>query len=219
MLYRAVLFDCDGVLVDSEPLLTRVIIDYLRPLGAALVPEDFKPFTGMGEAAFIEGPAHLAGIAYHEGMKHDCYDLYVQQLAVTDIAIAGAKQVVQYLNENDIYTALASSADAIKVLANLHSAGLAIRDFDAIINGEMVSHRKPDPEIYIKAAAALGVKPEECIVVEDAIAGLQAAKAAGMDCVCLTTAFDDETLRAEGAIATFPDCVALQEWFAKHVVG
>jgi HAD superfamily hydrolase (TIGR01509 family) len=93
--------------------------------------------------------------------------------------------------------AVASSADRVKINANLRVAGIAQSDFKAVISGEDVINKKPSPEIYEKAAGAIGVHPGNCIVIEDALNGIQAAKAAGMRCVAVTTSFTKEMLEKE----------------------
>ena len=89
----------------------------------------------------------------------------------------------------------ASSADRVKVDINLREMGVPNDTFDAIISGSDVTHKKPNPEIFLKAASKLGLKPDECLVVEDAVNGVEAAKAAGCRCLALTTSFSAELLQ------------------------
>ena len=90
--------------------------------------------------------------------------------------------------------ALASSADRIKVDANLKSAEIPIRLFIAIISGENVERKNPAPDVFLKAAQAMGVNPVNCVVVEDAVNGIAAAKAAGMKCIAVVSSFPREQL-------------------------
>jgi beta-phosphoglucomutase-like phosphatase (HAD superfamily) len=94
-----------------------------------------------------------------------------------------------------VKTAIATSADRMKMEINLRETGLPAETFDATVNGLQVKHKKPSPEIYLTAAQKLGVEPSRCLVVEDAVNGVQAAKAAGMYCMALTTSFDAEQLK------------------------
>jgi len=85
--------------------------------------------------------------------------------------------------------AVASSADQIKVAANLYKIGLPLESWNTVVTGEKVRHKKPAPDIFLVAAQSLGVTPEECVVVEDAVNGIEAAKAAGMRCVAVAQTF------------------------------
>jgi HAD superfamily hydrolase (TIGR01509 family) len=109
--------------------------------------------------------------------------------------------------------AVASAADMVKVKANLKCIGVDADLFDALVTGDDVTRNKPDPEIFQKAAKKLGVNPEDCIVIEDAISGLQAARKAGMTSIGVTSAFSREEI-AQGD----PDHVvdSLEEAF--HVI-
>ena len=92
--------------------------------------------------------------------------------------------------------AIASSADRIKVEANLRKIGLPMETWQAVVTAEDVERRKPDPALFLKAAERLGVPPASCTVVEDAVNGVAAAKAAGMRCVAVATSFPSEKPRA-----------------------
>ncbi len=90
--------------------------------------------------------------------------------------------------------AVASSADRVKIGINLREIGLSADIFDAIISGEDVERKKPFPDIYLLAAERIGLKPENCLVVEDAVSGITAGKAAGCKCLAVTTSFPAEKL-------------------------
>jgi beta-phosphoglucomutase len=83
----------------------------------------------------------------------------------------------------------------IKVRANLETIGLPVKFWDAIVMGEDVKNKKPAPDIFLSAAAKLGLDPKECVVVEDAVNGVQAAKAAGMRCVAVAISFPADRLQ------------------------
>jgi beta-phosphoglucomutase-like phosphatase (HAD superfamily) len=102
---------------------------------------------------------------------------------------------VQNCREEGLLIAVASSVDAIKVRANLEKIGLPIKFWDAVATAEDVKNKKPAPDIFLSAAAKLGVTPQECVVVEEAVNGVQAAKAAGMRCVSVSTSFPADRLR------------------------
>nr|MDD6336050.1 HAD-IA family hydrolase [bacterium] len=207
--YHAVLFDMDGVLVDSEPPLTQAAIDMLSTYGVNAKPMDFKPFTGMGEDAFIRGVAEKYGLAYDAQMKWQAYERYFELIAQSPIGLPGGRELIHRLHERGIPVAIGSCADRVKVEANLRAAGLKESDLGAVVTGSDVALKKPNPDIYLAAAGRLGVPTAHCLVVEDAISGIQAALTAGMGAIGITTAFDASTLLHAGALAAVPDLAAL----------
>ena len=110
-------------------------------------------------------------------------------------AFPGAIDLVRDCREAGLSVAVASSADLIKVSANLKKIGLPLQFWDAVVTGEDVLHKKPAPDIFLSAARKLGVTPPECVVVEDAVNGVQAAHAAGMRCVATATTFPSNRLQ------------------------
>lgn len=194
----SVLFDMDGVLVDSEPVINAAAIKGLEEYGIQAKPEDFLPFVGAGEDRYVGGVAEKYGLAYRVEMKHRVYQIYLETVDEKIKVFEGARELLRALRDRGLKSALASSADRIKIDANLKAAGIPRSLFDAIVSGEDVADKKPSPDIYLYAADKLGAAPRECIVVEDALNGVQAAKAAGMRCIALTTSFSREALEKEG---------------------
>ncbi len=196
----AVLFDMDGVLVDSEPIINAAAIRALAEFGIQARAEDFQPFVGAGEDRYVGGVAELHGQTYVPQMKHRTYDWYLKLLPSMGKAFPGARDLVEYLHRLGIPCAVASSADRIKVEANLTTVlQVPLDRFAALVTGEDVFRRKPHPDIFLEAARRLDVPPEACCVIEDAVNGVEAAKAAGMRCVAVTTSFPAEALAAAGA--------------------
>ena len=105
------------------------------------------------------------------------------------------------LKENHA-VAVASAADLRKVKTNLHCLGMSVEDFDAVVTGSDVINKKPDPEIFLKAAEKIGVDPKDCLVVEDARSGVTAAKRAGMYAIGVLGTFEPEALIECGAFTT-----------------
>jgi beta-phosphoglucomutase-like phosphatase (HAD superfamily) len=91
------------------------------------------------------------------------------------------------------------------VIGNLRELGLPPGTFDAVVVGEDIIHKKPAPDIFLEAARRLGLEPQACLVIEDAVSGVQSAKAAGAQCLGLTTSFAPEQLLSAGADWTAPD--------------
>jgi len=204
----AVIFDMDGVLTDSEPFIAEAGRLMFREVhGIEVRHEDFKPFVGFGENRFLGGVAEKYGIKAFdvERDKARTYDIYCEIVEGRLHEMPGAGNFVRACRERGLKTALATSTDKIKMIANLKSIGLYDGAFDAKVNGLDVERRKPHPDIFLKAAELIGVEPRACWVVEDAIAGVQAAKAAGMRCLALLTSFPEAELRAAGADAFAKD--------------
>ena len=195
----AVLFDMDGVLVDSEPVINAAAIAGLAEYGIQAVPEDFQPFVGAGEDRYIGGVAEKYGLVYQTAMKTRVYEIYLDLVREQIRIFPGVRELLADLARGGYRLALASSADKIKIDANLQAAGIDPRFFGAIISGEDVVHKKPSPDIYLAAARALGAEPGSCVVVEDALNGVQAAIKAGMLCIGVATSFSREQLAAAGA--------------------
>ncbi|SRR6266498_3592336 len=193
---HAVIFDMDGVLVDSEPLINAAAISMFKEKGLVVQPEDFLPFVGAGEDRYIGGVAEHYGFPLDvPAAKRRTYDIYLDLIPSRLKAFPGAVELVQSCRRVNLVVAVASSADAIKVHANLDKIGLPMKFWDAVITAEDVTNKKPAPDIFLSAARKLGMNPLECVVVEDAINGIQAARAARMRCVAVATTFPPDRLR------------------------
>ncbi|HNX36142.1 MAG TPA: HAD-IA family hydrolase [Kiritimatiellia bacterium] len=192
---RAAIFDMDGVLADSEPLICAAACAMFRERGLIVRPEDFHPFVGAGENRYIGGVAEKYGVALDIAQaKARTYELYLRMVPEKLSVFPGAAALVAALRAEGWPCAVASSADRIKVDANLRKIGLPAASWQAVVTAEDVERRKPDPAIFLKAAARLGVEPARCTVIEDAVNGIAAAKAAGMRCVAVATTFPAEKL-------------------------
>lgn len=190
MQFKGILFDMDGVLIDSEEYIFEATKLMLAEHGIVAKKEDALPFVGMGENKYIAGIAYMNGFEVDiERDKARTYQIYEQITRGKLIALPGAISFVELCLSKGLKIAVASSADKIKVLINLREIGISANTFHAIVTGEDVEHKKPFPDIYIKAAQMIGLKPEECLVVEDAISGIKAGKTAGCKCLALTTSF------------------------------
>jgi beta-phosphoglucomutase len=196
---NAILFDMDGVLTNTEPVINAAAIRGLHEYGVDSKPEDFEPFVGMGEDRYIGGVAEKYGVPYKLEMKARVYEIYLDILPEMIERFDGVHELLAAIRERKLKLGLATSADRIKMEANLKAIDVPLDWFDAIVTGEDIEHKKPDPEIYLNCAGKLGVDPGRCCVVEDAINGVQAAKAAGMRCIAVTTSFDRQKLAAAGA--------------------
>lgn len=197
--YKAILFDVDGVLINSEPIVTEASKRVIVEAGAPAVLADFKPFTGMGADKFIGGVAEKYGILYTMQMKDRMHEIFLDLLTHQDNSFEGTLEMMDSLQEKGYILALASSADKVKLSANINSVGLDLDKFVSVTSGSDVNRKKPFPDIYILAAKRTEVNPEDCLVVEDSLSGVKAAKSAGMDCVGVTTSFNADAMKDAGA--------------------
>ena len=202
MKYKAVLFDMDGVLIESEWLIRAASIQSLAEYGIHAQHEDFLEFTGMGEDRFISGVVEKYGKIYDPAMKQRAYDFYGQRVKEDAVVPRGVKEMLETLHGRGIKLAICSAADRRKVLFNLSALGVRESLFTAIVSGNEVARKKPFPDIYLKGAELVGEAPETCLVVEDAISGVQAAHAAGMDAAAVPTTFTKEQLQS-GAVPEY----------------
>ena len=214
---RAVIFDMDGVLVDSEPLINVAAIAMFKEKGLSVQPRDFLPFVGAGEDRYIGGVAeHYSFPLDLPAAKQRTYEIYLDLVPTRLQAFPGAVDLVHNCRQAGLLVAVASSADAIKVRANLEKIGLPIQFWNAVIQGEDVKKKKPAPDIFLSAAAKIGASPEECVVVEDAVNGVQAANVAGMRCVAVATTFPADRLLGADVVRNRIKDVALSD-LAPHL--
>ncbi|MHC1769809.1 MAG: HAD-IA family hydrolase [Verrucomicrobiia bacterium] len=198
---QGVLFDMDGVLTDSEPLINAAAVEMFRQKGLAVQPEDFTPFVGMGEDRYIGGVAERYGFPLNlPEAKKRTYEIYLDLVPTRLKAFPGAVDLVRACRNDGFKIAVASSADLVKIEANLNSIGLPVSFWDAVVSAEDARNKKPAPDIFLAAAAKMRVAPEQCVVIEDAVNGVQAAKAAGMRCVAVAQTFPREALHAADVV-------------------
>ena len=198
---RGIIFDMDGVLVDSEPFICEAAMRmFEQTYGQVVRREDFMPFVGAGEDRFIGGVAEKYGVTLAMPRdKFKTYEIYLEIIRGRLDPLPGAVAFVRAVKARGLRSAVATSADRVKMEGNLREISLGVGDFDAIVTGDDVARKKPDPEIFLLAAHRLNLPPGECLVIEDAPNGIAAAKAAGCRCLGLTSSFTEPTLREAGA--------------------
>ena len=192
----------DGVLVDSEPFICKAAMMMFAEQGVSVSEENFIPFVGMGENRYLGGVAEKHGIRIDiQRDKARTYEIYAEIVKEQLKPLPGVHDFISQARNKGLKLGLASSADNTKIEINLREIGLPSATFDAVVSGDDVTNKKPDPEIFLATAHKLGIAPADCIVVEDAINGVAAAKAAGMRCLALTTSFTPKELAAADWIA------------------
>lgn len=173
-----VIFDCDGVLVDSEPISLTVLVEALAAAGVAMSEaEAHERFLGRSLKSVSEMLRDEHGLAldapFLEAMRHALYARFRTELR----PIEGIAEAVDTLG---IAHCVASSSQPERIRLSLAVTGLLDRFEPHIFSATMVKRGKPAPDLFLHASAQMGVSPDRCVVVEDSPAGIQAAKAAGM---------------------------------------
>lgn len=192
---KGIIFDMDGVLVDSEPYIIRAVTLALAEFGLKITAEDFHPFTGTGEKNCIRGMAknHNVSIDLEKATKRT-YDIYLELISGNLKPLPGVKEFIADCKRLGKKIAVATSADMQKAAGNFAELKIPLETFDAVIAGNNVKHTKPAPDIFLLAAEKMGLKARDCLVIEDAFSGIQAAKAAGAKCLAITSSFTPQIL-------------------------
>lgn len=205
----AVLFDCDGVVVDSEPATFELLAEDLAARGLVMTHAEMeRRFLG----GTIERCGRIAaelGADIPEGWVEGFYQALYARLAAGTALIPGVMAVFDALDAARIPYAIGSNGTAHKMEVTLgQHPDLAARLGGHVYSGRDLGMLKPAPDLYLHAAAQLGAPPAQCVVIEDSPTGARAARAAGMRCLGFATPATEAALRAEGA-EPFADMAAL----------
>lgn len=203
-----VIFDCDGVLVDSEGVTNRVIQRNLAEYGLALTSQQIVDLFVGGTMPGVMELARSKGAALPDGWLDEIYGAIFAALEADCTLIDGADQVLDALDGAGVPYAVGSNGPHAKMQVTLAKTGLLPRLAGRIVSREDVARPKPAPDVYLHAAALFGVAPERCAVIEDSASGARAAQAAGMACFGYTGSFPAETL-APFCVQTFDEMRAL----------
>jgi HAD superfamily hydrolase (TIGR01509 family) len=198
---RALLFDMDGLMVDSEPLWFAVEREFARARGGDWTEE-------LGTACIGHGMANTLRVMHESfgfpvDVERDAsviVELFVARVAELTLK-AGFDELLAEARSRSVPCALASSSARRLVEATLARFGLRER-FDAVVTGDCVAHPKPAPDIFLEASRRLGVSPEGCVVLEDSLAGVSAARAARMRVIAVPegTASAEMTAQADAVV-------------------
>lgn len=196
--FSAVLFDMDGVIINTTPLYYRVWAEFGRSRGHTPTQDELFATNGVRAQDVIRTwLGNSVSDSEADAITIELAAQVARMLATeTVLPIPGVQNFVTALAAAGIQRAVATSALPANASLSLARVGLA-NSFGAVITADDVTRGKPHPEPWLKAAAALGVPPAHCVVFEDSVSGLRAAKAAGAKCVALATTFPREVLQAE----------------------
>lgn len=181
---KAVIFDMDGVIIDSEPIHFEVDMQTMRDLGFDISSEELEKYVGTTNEYMFTDLKNKYNINQSiEEIINYKVELTKKKIIQSDLdPIEGIKELLVDLKNKNIPTAIASSSP--RSFIDVVVAKFNLQDyFKYIISGEEVVNGKPAPDVYIETAKKLGLPPEECTVIEDSRNGVLAAKTAGMKCI------------------------------------
>ncbi|MBC2837854.1 beta-phosphoglucomutase [Robiginitalea sp. SC105] len=177
------IFDLDGVIVDTAKYHYLAWKHLADELGIPFSEEDNERFKGVSRKRCLEILLEMGGLSVSAGQfdtwlkeKNEDYLSYIKQMDASEI-LPDVHKVLDYLLEREVPMALGSASKNARPI--LEKVGL-LSYFETIVDGNEVVRAKPDPQVFLLAAERLGVPPERCVVFEDALAGIEAANAAGM---------------------------------------
>jgi len=181
-----VIFDMDGVLIDSEPLWHEAANDAFERFGIRLTPEAYATSIGLRTKEFVASWFRTFGISMEESdrTEEDINRLVIRKIEEKGEAMPGVGTVLQKLKRAGFTIGLATSSP--HSLIDVVVDKLSIRSyFSAFTSAEGLTHGKPHPQVYLDCASALGVAPVDCCCFEDSFNGMIAAKAARMNCIAI----------------------------------
>ncbi|MFN3422080.1 MAG: HAD family hydrolase [Armatimonadota bacterium] len=195
---RGALFDLDGVIVDSSQFHYESWVKLGEEVGFVMTPEFFRKTFGQRNDLIIK---QLVPNATDEqivkwGARKE--ELYREVARGRLVPLRGAMELIRGLKELGFKLAIASSTPRVNIAFAIEQLNMG-ELFDNFVGAEDVKRGKPDPEVFLTAAQKVGVPPERCVVFEDAIAGVIAAKSGGMKCVAVTTTNPKGALVEAGA--------------------
>jgi HAD superfamily hydrolase (TIGR01509 family) len=206
---QLVIFDCDGVLVDSEPVANRTLAQLLREIGLDLTQEQiFQNFVGYSLPHCMRVIEGMLGRPPPENFLRD---LQARTFAAFKTELRAMPGIEQALDRLRVPFCVASSGDHEKMYTTLGITGLLPRFTGRIFSVTQVARGKPAPDVYLFAAQQLGAIPSACIVVEDTPPGVQAGVAAGMTVFGYCAHTPEHKLKAAGAHRMFDDMHALPD--------
>jgi len=210
--FDLVAFDCDGVLVDSEPITCGVLADMLNELGWKIsVEETIRTFVGR----LVRDELPMIEARVGKPVQLDFYEEFVARrnvmLEQAITPVRNVLQTVQALAAKEMPFCVASGADRAKMRITLGKTGLLPWFEGKLFSGMEVPRTKPAPDVYLLAAKTMGVEPKRCVVIEDTPTGIAAGVAAGMTVFGYAERMDAQLLRDAGAIEIFTDMAQLPE--------
>jgi HAD superfamily hydrolase (TIGR01509 family) len=207
--FRAVVFDMDGLLLETEDLWHASESELFRRHGAAFTKEDQLALIGTGPE--VSAHFYARRLGYPEERGGELFDEMIgimhEHVRREVGARPGAVELVAELRRHGVPLGLASNSPRFLVDDALATAGLTDA-FAAIVTSDDVEHPKPAPDIYLRACELLGVSPAEALALEDSTSGVKAAKAAGMTCIAVPLFAETDVSAADEIVESLEDLLA-----------
>jgi len=185
---KAIIFDMDGIIVDSEPVQLESFNEVLKPYNIQLSENDFKGFIGMTQVEIFSSilNAHTIDKSIDQ-LRSEKKSIYTKLIKDELFPMPGLAELIEWIEQTPLKKGIASGSpldDIHSVLDHIH-----LRDrFDCIQSSLHLPHGKPFPDVYLHVAEGLNVSPAACIVLEDTAIGVEAGKKAGMICIAVPNA-------------------------------
>jgi len=211
--YDLVIFDCDGVLVDSEPIANRVYVQMLNEFGHQVNTDEYlREFSGAAMPHRLKVTSNRLNWAPPENFLSIFHERFVEMTAREVKPVPGIRDLIQSLS---VPYCVASNGSREGIALQLKTAHLTDLFDDAIFSATEMLHPKPAPDVYLAAAKAFNLSPDRCIVIEDSIPGVTAGVRAGMKVYGHAAFTPSESLREAGAIP-FHTMAELQKILAEQ---
>jgi HAD superfamily hydrolase (TIGR01509 family) len=189
---KLAIFDMDGTIADSEKIAQKVTIDFFKDRGITINKKEKKDIFGLNWKDLVREVLERNGMEYSQTLKNTLKERYVRNMKKKVEAVPGVYGLLEYL-QSRVKLALATNSRIREV--DIICSRL---DFDRFFGLKLarnhVKNGKPDPEIYLKAASTMNVEPGECIVFEDSVIGIKAARSAGMRCIAISNTYATDFL-------------------------
>lgn len=187
MSLKAVIFDMDGVIVDTEPEYQKVELELACKYGVPISISEINAYKGVHPIVMWQD------IKEKYNLHHSVKELYEEEMNIMETyyrvgklrVIQPTVSLIKKVHQSGLRIAVVSSSDKVNIFQTLKRLRVR-RYFDTVVSGNDVEHSKPYPDAYLLAARLLGVSADECIVIEDSVAGVTSAKAAGMKVIQFT---------------------------------
>jgi len=190
---KAVFFDMDGTIADSEKIVWKVTRDFMQKRGIFITHEEEKLLYGLIWKESIRKILESRGLEYKQSIKNTLKERYVRTLSKEVVAMPHIHELLGSAKDN-FKVGLATNSRIREVEIIFNKLGFKSY-FDIKLTRDNVKNVKPHPEIYLRGAGIFEVDPSECVVFEDSIVGITAAKSAGMKCIAVINTYSAEDLK------------------------